>query len=393
MLIQRNNEGCPYDPLLVKLDDQGLPLSADESVLMWKELGRLPEETQQLLVSDAVAEKMMQVQRMFRVDHENMLRISVLVRYYYFQKISLQEFQRRMEASFGRVVERFGPMLAFLVQEVLTLRPKPKDAEEGSRLVESPLLDALAKYPRLNDQAVTGSRIRVKSEKEPVRPSVRNWLRAYRDVLGVRRHTAVERGRFLFQSENAKRLAAEERERLAALLGALDDGTPLAVDPARQEIVFSRLPAPAALPDPGPLAGSVPLNLPVRESGDVPVAASRPAPSVSYPNPSLGTASDTPIKSFNFATSPTVSRAQSVRFSSGHVLPAEKDVLARVSPSSHDSTLRASGVYRADRPESFGRILPSSPSVPSAGPAQRREVWQVPAELRNDVGLRRQEES
>ena len=130
--------------------------------------------------------------------------------------------------------------------------------EKVQQTVSLPLLDALSKYQRLAEQAVTEDRIAVKGESQPVRGSIRNWLRNYRDSVGIRKHSTVERGQFLFQSDNTKRLSAAEREKLSLILRSLDENIPVSIDVERQEIVFpaveekepaqSPLPAERAIP-------------------------------------------------------------------------------------------------------------------------------------------------
>lgn len=101
-----------------------------------------------------------------------------------------------------------------------------------------PLLDAMAKYQRLSEQNITEDRITVKGESQPVRGSLRNWIRHYRDTMGIRKHSAVERGQFLFQGENTRRLGAPEREKLSVVFRSLEENTPISIDVERQEIVF-----------------------------------------------------------------------------------------------------------------------------------------------------------
>lgn len=119
--------------------------------------------------------------------------------------------------------------------------PEQKSFEQLS------LLQALGKYQNLGNQQITGSKIAIKGQNDPVRPTIFNWLKAYRDELGVGRHDAVVRGNFLFHSINGKGLSAEERERLGMILKSLDENVPVSVDPGKQEIVFQEV-RPAHIP-------------------------------------------------------------------------------------------------------------------------------------------------
>ena len=101
-----------------------------------------------------------------------------------------------------------------------------------------PLLQALPKYKNLGNQLITRERIKVKSQAEPVRPSLFYWLKYYRDELGIGQHSSVERGDFLFRSENGKKLSGEERERISLILKSVEENLPLSIDPKNQEIIF-----------------------------------------------------------------------------------------------------------------------------------------------------------
>ena len=104
--------------------------------------------------------------------------------------------------------------------------------------VEISLMQALGKFEKLGGQQVTNSKIVVKGQNDPVRPTIFNWLRAYRDELGVGAHDAVARGQFLFHSLNGKGLTAGERDQVGMLLKSLDENMPLTIDAGRQEVIF-----------------------------------------------------------------------------------------------------------------------------------------------------------
>lgn len=115
-------------------------------------------------------------------------------------------------------------------------RPVSSAAENT---VKAPLLQALSKYKNLGQQTLTGSRIKLKSQAEPVRPTLTNWLKVYRDELGIGHHDSVKRADFLYHSANTKNLSGEERTRIETIIRALEDDELVDIHPERQEIVFS----------------------------------------------------------------------------------------------------------------------------------------------------------
>ncbi len=112
---------------------------------------------------------------------------------------------------------------------------------------------ALSKYPKLGEQTVTASAIKLKQFDQPVRPSVRNWLYDYTSHLGQTGHSSMDRTTYLFRSDNAKILSSPEREKLAIILKSFDENTPLPIDGDRQEIVFESFVRKQTPPPPPPL--------------------------------------------------------------------------------------------------------------------------------------------
>ena len=100
------------------------------------------------------------------------------------------------------------------------------------------LKEALRNLSNLENQLVTGEKIKLHNSTEPVRPSIKNWLSDYTFNLGFNPHDAMERGNFLFQNENAKKLSAFDRQKLSLLLRAYDENLPVNIDLAAKEIIF-----------------------------------------------------------------------------------------------------------------------------------------------------------
>jgi len=71
-----------------------------------------------------------------------------------------------------------------------------------------------------------------------VRPSLKNWLADYTFTLGQDKHTAMDRGIYLFQSGNGKRLASQDRQKLAYILKAFDESFPVTINKDVKRIIF-----------------------------------------------------------------------------------------------------------------------------------------------------------
>ena len=171
----------------------------------------------------------------FELDPLEMSSISRAIRSFYFGDIQKESIAKFLVDD-GEFSQEKSAQVANIVVGKIIDAPVPNSV--SAEMDNLPLLDALSKYQRLSEQTVTEDRIAVKGESAPVRGSIRNWLRHYRDVVGIRKHSTMERGQFLFQGENTRRLSAPERERVSFLLKALDENTPVPLDVERQEVIF-----------------------------------------------------------------------------------------------------------------------------------------------------------
>lgn len=111
--------------------------------------------------------------------------------------------------------------------------------EPKTVFIEITLSQALSEYPKLGEQNITGNQIRIKSFPVPARPSIKNWIADYHDQMGAGKHSPIDRGKYLFHSENGKSLSSIERQRLGIVLKSLDEQIVVTIDPEKQAVVFT----------------------------------------------------------------------------------------------------------------------------------------------------------
>ncbi|NTW75673.1 MAG: hypothetical protein HGB34_02115 [Candidatus Moranbacteria bacterium] len=226
-----------------------------------------------------------------------------------------------------------------------------EEAKEEQALIavlreKLPLLSAIGKYPRLGEQIITRDRIMVRNQVEPVRPNLTNWLRVYRDELGVGYHDPMIRGKFIFDSVNCKKLSSEERERLNLVLRSIEENMPIDIDPTKMEIVFPEFRAseknhPVSAPvsgmarliqrpsAPNPATGPARPVAPSTVSNNTDVRNERPQPRPFVPNPPVLQPTTPPRaparKPVSFVPSPPpdLPVGGTFSFSSPHALPVE----------------------------------------------------------------------
>jgi hypothetical protein len=111
--------------------------------------------------------------------------------------------------------------------------------QKNNSLEKLTLLKALSKYSDIGSQVITEERLKLKGQVEPVRASLTNWLKVYRDELGIGHHDSVTRAKFLYESSNTKKLSPEDREKVHALVRSLEDEELLAIDTKSRTIIFT----------------------------------------------------------------------------------------------------------------------------------------------------------
>ncbi len=345
--------------------------SREDDISIWKGFTALLKSKQDTLTDEQMPKKIAELQDKYHLSDDLVGIISLQIRKIFFGEMSLADVETNLKnilVSQGDDGNKASAIVEFIQKEIMTLKPKAQVEEQEevksqsqAATVRMPLLQALSKYEQLGNQLITSERIRVKSQSEPVRPSLLYWIKYYRDELGIGHHDTVQRGDFLFRSENGKRLSAEERERVNLVLKSVEENFPLEIDTERSEIVFPFFETSAPTPPPAPRinASSVfaaatvadklrPAANPAfsfgRSSMSAPVApAASPAPAMP-PTPPSQTAS-----------------GGEMSFSSKHVFPAEKDVQApaRQTPTVPITPQRASAVQGAPKSNPF-RIHPVS---------------------------------
>ena len=110
--------------------------------------------------------------------------------------------------------------------------------EAPRKIVNITIAEALKNYPNLGEKSITVNNLKLKYFSNSVRPSIKNWITDFHDNMGAGKHGTVDRGNYLFHSENGKRLTPMERQKLSLLLKSLDEQTLLSIDEESQTIVF-----------------------------------------------------------------------------------------------------------------------------------------------------------
>jgi len=369
-----------YYPMLVSNKGTNEPLTKEEDALIWKKYLTLSQENKNILTSYELPRKVKELQNKYSLSDVVLGQISLSIRKIFFGELDMTACETVITSVLtqtGGDTSKTKEIVQFIDKEILHLVPKAplevgeiieKDTPSIKQLA---LLKAIGEYPRLNDQLITNEKVKLKNQAELQRPSLSNWIHYYRDELGVGFHDQVTRGRFLFQSENGKRLNNEERERINLILKSIEEDFPLDIDTEHMTILFpARVSAVAA-----PQTAARPL-FPPRE-GVTPARPVKPfqpsAPPAGLPvTPAAPVAQTPPVKPSFFVSklSPAKNVAgETLHFSTGHVLPGEKNAdgtaAKAAAPSSSQAMSTQPNPVLGFRPNSInqnrGTTLPRSP--------------------------------
>jgi len=260
----------------------------------------LPYEIKEKLSSHETGETIKGIGKNFNLKLLQLADISRAIRSYYFGEIKLEGFPNILAREIPVDISIAQQIAKQVIEKIIN----DKSLGVSKNLVESSLKQAIQAYPNLGEQLITSGMIRLKIFPQPVRPSIKNWIEDYRSVMGAERHGMMERGNYLFHTENTKRLASGERKKLAEVLRSLDEDVTLSVDPDRQEIIFNQ----------------VEEMKPVEKMSNSQFLPPQrdPAKAVANEIPSSQTQNKIPNTGYKIPDA-------SMRFSSPHVLPSEKN--------------------------------------------------------------------
>lgn len=293
-------KGKRFYPLLVSRDGFDKRQSDKEDRDVWGAFSNLQEDAKNILLSSEMAEKLYSLEIGQSVSPELTSKLAILVREYFFSQLQ----KDALELAIRDVVMKYSPdrlgdvaiFIQYIRDEILTLKPPKKEEiienveEFKAPTLKRQILQAIAEYPSLGNQTISQERIKIKSQPEPVRGSLFHWIKYYRDELGIGQHSTVERGQFLFRSENGLKLTATEREHLNLVLKSIEEGYLLDIDPEHQAIVFPVIESKTPAPKPTPVAPTTPSYQPPKPVAAVPPMRvlpkeESPAPVMTTPRP------------------------------------------------------------------------------------------------------------
>ena len=276
-----------YFPLFASKDLNGGNQSEEESKAVWDAIFALDADHSSRLLSNTIVEAIAGLEERYQLSERLVEYVTVTTREVFFGGMTEQQALDLLGQEMKSLPSMdSSSIIQYIQQKVFRALPDLEVVEEAEEQIKQTIiskkiqiLQALSEYPNLGNQPISEERIRIKSQPEPVRGSLANWIKYYRYELGIGQHSTVERGQFLFRSENGKALSTFEREKVNLILKSLEENLPLEIDTERQEIVFPPIDVEASVPAMVPAPAVLTKSSAVEERV-APVQVPAPAPRI-----------------------------------------------------------------------------------------------------------------
>lgn len=222
-----------YKPIIV-------PVSENETLeqfrARWAQVDALSEKEKDLLSSDFTYGSILELSKLLMLPEKKIADVSRLVRSLVCEEIEKNSLDSVLRKIFTEAGEIGISKIKQTISQILSQKTQSEIAKENRKKMS--LESALKEFEKIGEQLLSSGPLKLRVFPEMVRPSVKNWIADYRDHLGSGKHGTMERGSYLFHSENGKKLTSLERRKVAEVLKSLDEGTELAIDVQNQKIFF-----------------------------------------------------------------------------------------------------------------------------------------------------------
>ena len=215
----------------------------EDIILRWDKFDLLEEKEKGILISNNVPVTIKKIADKFNLPPISIENISRLVREVYFKNVIKSNLSHELIRRIPILtVENAQEIYKILNDEIFTLQLQTREDIEVEKkkatFIQMKLSDALLQYPKVGEQSVGSEQIKLRYFPMPVRPSIKNWITDFHDGMGAGKHSPMDRGNFLFHSENGKKLNSADRQKLGTILRSLDEQTLLTIDGHAQIIIF-----------------------------------------------------------------------------------------------------------------------------------------------------------
>lgn len=247
-----------------------------------KQAKELPEPVKKVLFSNEITETVFGINTSYSFNPEQSKKSAQIIGQVFIKKISINQYlkvlQKNIDLSQGILAgvavsvakEIFLPLKSYfknlekLIDNWQTIASPPRYKRQSLNLsrtstkeqktiikptqTESPLIktdiikkdikDIAKEFPEIGSQLIGTQPIRIANLGEPVRPSIKNWLKDYIRQKETNNHSIAKHSNYLYYNPNAKMLNKKEKEKLNQLLKSYDENTLLSISLKTKKILF-----------------------------------------------------------------------------------------------------------------------------------------------------------
>jgi hypothetical protein len=225
----------------------------------FQKLRSLPEAIRDILTSDKIVDFIYGASQRYQLNDQQIEEFSRTVRQYFFNEIVEGEFARKISElckisneealKILHSIKNIRPVETekrnIVTDKIISSNNSPisissKNNSIQANTVQMPVVKAMKLYPKLEKQIITSRPIIAKPFLKPIKPTLKNWLTVYEELMGAGKKSAIDRGNFLFHSEATKGLPVEERQKLAKIFNSVDENSNLTIEPIAGKIIFPK---------------------------------------------------------------------------------------------------------------------------------------------------------
>ncbi|HRY52958.1 MAG TPA: hypothetical protein P5089_03940 [Candidatus Portnoybacteria bacterium] len=233
--LQEFQDAKNYNPWLVSTTKNPSDETPEKVEERQKKFLQIPESAQNILASQDTANIIKKISQDLKLTLWQAAEISRSVRAYYFREMAPAEIISSLTINADIDTKRAEEIYQRLATEIFNAR-----LASQRKLIYLPIDKALTEYPKIKKQAISSNPIKIRGFIDLVAPSVENWLQDYKETAGAQDHEADERAEYLFNSQNTKNLAQQDRQQLSKVIEAVDENSTIGIDPDNQLIIFER---------------------------------------------------------------------------------------------------------------------------------------------------------
>ena len=207
----------------------------EENIAMWEKFHSFPIKIQQILKSDQITDMIFGVEKKYQLSDLDTEKFSIMVRGFFLREISERDFIQNISVLCRVQLEESMQVL----RAILSIEPQEeKEKLVKKNVMQTTITNAFSQFPAVKNQMISDKLIIARPFLQPLQPSIKNWIMVYEKVLGANKHSAIERGEFVFRSEATRGLNSQERDELAAVLRSRDEDSSITVDMDQRKIIF-----------------------------------------------------------------------------------------------------------------------------------------------------------